>query len=80
MGYGVKVPPHNCLLGGLSPISLTQFFEGYGLFPVHDCLLVEAEDLVNFMEQVLEKLVPLIGAYLDNRNEVLQVDIYAGCG
>ena len=80
MGYGVKVPPQDCLLGGPRPISLTQFIEGDGLFPVCVRLLIGEEYPINVMEELPEQLAPLLGASLDNGNEVIQVDIYVGCG
>ena len=80
MGYGVDVPLQDCLIGELGPISLSQFFDVYGFFTVQVRLLVGAEYPVNFLVQVPEKLAPLLGAFLDYVNKVIQLDIYIDCG
>ena len=81
MGYGFKVPPQDCLLGGPGPIYLPQFLEGDGFFPVCICCLVGAKCPVSFLEYVLEKLAPLLEASLDEeKNEVVQLEIYVCCG
>ena len=80
MGYGVEVPPQDCLLGGPGPIPLSQFIKGDGFFPVCICLIIGAEYPVDLTEEVPEQLAPLLGVSLEDGNEVVQVDIYVCCG
>ena len=62
------------------PLSFPQFLRLYGFFPVCVCCLVGVEYPVNFMKQVPENLVPILGSSLDDGNEVVLVHIYIGCG
>ena len=59
---------------------MSQFIKGDGFFPVCICLIIGAEYPVDFTEEVPEQLAPLLRASLDDGNEVIQVDIYVGCG
>ena len=80
MRYGVKVPPQYCILVGPVPIYLIQSIKVDGFFPVRSCLLIGAEYPIDFMEEVPTQLAPLLGASMDDGNEVVQVDIYIFCG
>ena len=80
MGYSVEFLSQDFIPGGSVLISLPQFLKGDRLFPVHVRLVIGAEYPVDFMEEVLEQLAPLLGASLDNGNEVVQVDIYVFYG
>ena len=80
MGYGVKISTQDSLLGGPGPIYLPQFLLGNGFFPVRVRLLIGVEYLVYLMEEVPEHLAPLLGASLDDGNEVVHLDIDVFCG
>ena len=66
--------------GGTRPHHLAPVSPGRWVFPFHVRLLIGSEYAVDLMEEVPEHLAPLLGASLDDGNEVVHLDIDVFCG